>query len=165
MDQSIESDKIQSLLRAWSWCQLCAICLMMVNRISRKANFVVSGKNKQHLSYFPASDGSSCVRPHAAILAHLCCWFVTRHDTPARSRGGSLKQEGASVTLVDSVFLVGYWKFTNGTVTFQHWQTQKTEFTNVSGARYLVRNSFPSPIKYQHRVTNHPFDWLSSPEE
>ena len=130
------------VLRAWSESQLCAICLMMVNRISRKVNFVVVGKNKQHLSYFPASYGSSCVCPHAAILAHLCCWFVTRHDTPARSRGGSLKQEGASVTLVDSVFLVGYWKFTNGTVTFQpltnakNWVHQHDRSTPLSQKQF-----------------------------
>ena len=92
------------VLRAWSRIQLCVICLMMINLISRKANFVVSGKINQHLSYFPASDGSSCVCPHAAILAHLCSWFATHYRTSARIEGTSLKQENASVTLVASTF-------------------------------------------------------------
>ena len=123
------------VLRAWSRIQLCVICLMMIHLISRKANFVVSGKINQHLSYFPASDGSSCVCPQAAILAHLCCWFAIRHDTSARSRGGSLKHEDASVTLVDSVFSAGAWKFTNGTVTFQ----RTLYFNNSQRTLYFYR--------------------------
>ena len=120
MDQSIEGDKVQSWEPDLEASFVPFVCWWSIVFQERQILLFLAKKN-QHLSYFPVSYWSSCVCPHTAILAHLCCWFVTRHDTPARSRGGSLKQkqEGASVTLVDSVFLVGYWKFTNGTVTFQ----------------------------------------------
>jgi hypothetical protein len=100
-------------------------------------------------------------------LAHLCCWFVTRHDTPARIRGGSLKREDTSVTLVDSVFLdLEVHKQDCNFSTFNHLFTNaKNGVHQRDGARYLVRNSFPSPIKHQHRMTKQQFDWFSRQDE
>ena len=50
------------------------------------------------------------------IFAAKVPFSIAPHS--ARIEGASLKQENASVTLVDSVFLAGVWMSTNMTVTF-----------------------------------------------
>ena len=98
---------------------------MLVTYVSIRSNVFVSGKRKEHLSFYFVSDGCSCVCPHAAIMVGVWLCFLTLHGTSGSKEERSLIKEDAGSTLVPVIFSVPSWKCFKTTVTFDPWTTEK----------------------------------------